>query len=63
MDSLTKKNEKSEEQRMRENAEYIADLKKKALKKNRDISKYIGCISKETAEKMLKHVENERNNW
>ncbi len=63
METLIKKNKKSEEERMKENAEYIANLKNNAPKKNRDISKYIGCISNETAKKMLKHVENERNNW
>jgi tRNA nucleotidyltransferase (CCA-adding enzyme) len=57
--------QKTEEQRMKENAEYLAHRKKEFIKKNpnRDISHLVGSISKETAEKMLKHIENERNNW
>ena len=63
MDTIHNRQKKTEEQRKKENAEYIANLKKNAPKRKRDISKYIGSISKETAEKMQKHIENERNNW
>ncbi len=61
METLTKKNEKSEEQRKKENAEYIANLKKNAPQRKRSLMHLVGSISKETAEKMLKHVENDRN--
>lgn len=60
---LTERNKKSEEERRRENAEYIANLKKNASKKKRSLLHLVSSISQETAEKMLKHVENERNNW
>jgi hypothetical protein len=63
MDTIDKNERKTEEQRKKENAEYIDKLKKNAPKKNRDISKYIGSISKETAEKMQQHILNERNSW
>lgn len=66
METITKE-QKTEEQRMKENAEYLAHLKTAKLKKQGNKpSGYLhlaGSISKETAEKMLKHVENERNSW
>jgi hypothetical protein len=63
MKPLTKRKEKNEEERRRENAEYIANLKDHAPKRKGSLMHLVGSISQKTSEKMLKHVENERNNW
>ena len=38
-------------------------LEKKDLLKKRKPSDFVGCISKETAEKMVLDIENSRNEW